>query len=299
MRAIPITSKNVFGFLSFIIMAIGFTFLFYHFGIAIKDRPAEEEVEVKYIQKGLYMYPRYKILVTNSENPSTVTKKQFDTIQIGDTISGYMKNEESFVTDKDVQFEKSLGIPILLFLYLAVFALAGGLFKSTTFFKNKMPGKEILLKIIKGATFALFYLFVITGLVLIGIVATNLFHKLNSWNKTEVEAMVLNANDEKHLIPYRAIRYNTYELLLTYQDKEREYHITNRAVSSATYDKYEPGDAITISYRNNNVYDTFIETESADEKIPVFLSIQTFLMVVYIAIVIAIIRGWRKKKRTQ
>lgn len=299
MKEIPITSKNVFGLVSFIIMAFGFTFLFYHFGITIKDKPAEEEVEVKYTQKGLYIYPRYKIQVTNSDEPSTVTKEQFELIESGDTISGYMKNEDSFVTDKDVQFEKSLGIPILLFLYLGVLALGGGLLKSTKFFKNKVTRKNKLLKMIKGVTLALLYLYFITGLVFIGIVATNLFHKVNKSNQTEVTAIVLDSEDEENLIPYRAIRYSSYELLLAYQDKEGEQHITNRAVSSATYNKYNPGDSIKLRYRNNNVYDTFIVTEDTDEIISPFFSMQTFMLGFYIATVFVIIRAWRKRKRKQ
>src|SRR5699024_6293743 len=76
MKAIPITTKNVSVFVAIILMTFGLTSLFYDFSSTIKDKPAEEKVEVKYSKKGLYSYPRYKIHVTNSEQPSTVTREQ-------------------------------------------------------------------------------------------------------------------------------------------------------------------------------------------------------------------------------
>lgn len=38
--------------------------------------------------------------------------------------------------------------------------------------------------------------------------------------------------------------------------KKEEEHITNKAVSGATYEKYESEETDPRSYRNNNVYDT-------------------------------------------
>src|SRR5699024_3390080 len=131
------------------------------------DKPVEEKVEVKYSKKGLYSYPRYKIHVTNSEEPSTVTREQFELIEPGDTITGYMKNEDSFVTDKDVQFEKTLAIPILIFLYLGVLVCGGGLFRSTDFFKNNVNHTRIVHKIYNGVVLTSVALYITAGLVLI------------------------------------------------------------------------------------------------------------------------------------
>lgn len=50
--------------------------------------------------------------------------------------------------------------------------------------------------------------------------ATNLFHAVNTWNQTEVTPTVLDGEDEINRIPYRAIKYNTYEFVLAYEDKE-------------------------------------------------------------------------------
>lgn len=57
-----------------------------------------------------------------------------------------MKNKDTFVTEKDIQFEKLLGIPILIALYLVVFIFGAGLLKNTTFIKNKLAYKNIVQK---------------------------------------------------------------------------------------------------------------------------------------------------------
>ncbi|MBO0996005.1 hypothetical protein [Bacillus sp. SD088] len=75
MRAIPVTFKNILVILIFIAMTYGFTWLYINFNETIKDKPAEETVELKYSKKGLYLYPRFEILVPNSERPSSVTKE--------------------------------------------------------------------------------------------------------------------------------------------------------------------------------------------------------------------------------
>src|SRR5699024_5035211 len=124
-------------------------------------------------------------------------------IQLGDTVSGYMKNEDSFVTSKDIRFEKMLAIPIFLFLYLGVLSIGGGLLRSTTYFKKRVTRKSKLNKMINGISVTLLAVFIITGLVFIGVVSTNLFYKLNKSNHTEVTATILESEDEVNHIPYR------------------------------------------------------------------------------------------------
>src|SRR5690625_7751388 len=97
MKELPITFKNIFIFLMLVAMTYGFTWLYTNFSKTIKDEPAEETIEFKYSKKGLYLYPRFEVLVSNSERPSTVSKEQFESIHVGDKISGYMKNADTFV----------------------------------------------------------------------------------------------------------------------------------------------------------------------------------------------------------
>lgn len=298
MGEIPTNSKSIFVLITFLFITIGFTWLYIHFSSTIKDEPVEETIELKYSKKGLYLYPRYEILVSNSDRPSTVSKEQFESIEAGDTISGYMKNKDTFVTEKDIQFEKLLGIPILIALYLVVFIFGAGLLKNTTFIKNKLAYKNIVQKIFMTSLLTLLGLYLLTGLILIALITTNIFHKINPWNQTEVTATVL-GGDYNETRSQRGASYTTYELFLHFQDQEGNDYITKKAVTGTTYNKYDLGESIPLIYRNNNADDTFIATKSANEIWPAFLNLYTFFIGFYLFSVFAMIRGWRKKKKRQ
>jgi len=297
-KEIPITTKNVFTFLLFVLMTVGFTFLFVHFSDTIKDEPAEEKVLAKYSKKGLYLYPRFEVQVSNSERPSTVSKEQFDSIELGDAIPGYMKNAETFVTEKDIRFELTLGVPILILLYFAVFFLAAGLLKSTSFIKNRTILYRGLNMTAKGTLFTILTIYILTGLVFTTLTATNIVHKLSAWNLTEAEATVL-GGDWNETRSNRGASYTTYELFLEYADENGEDHITKKAVTGETYNKYLSDDTLPILYRNNKVDDTFIKTKNINEILPAFLNLYTFFIGFYFATIFAMIKAWRKKKRKE
>lgn len=298
MRAIPVTFKNIFVLLMFIAMTYGFTWLYNNFTETIKDEPAEETVELKYSKKGLYLYPRFEVHVSNSERPSSVTKEQFEAIQIGDKISGYMKNEETFVTEKDIQFEKLLGIPILAVLYLATLSFGIGLLKNIRWIKNNKKRSNVLQKVVKVSISILLIMYVITGFVFTALTATNIFHKMNKWNLTEVEATVW-GGDYNITRSYKGASYTTYELLLQYQDESGKDHLTKKAVTGTTYNQYDVDEAIPLLYRNNDVYDTFMLTENINEIWPAFFNLYTFFLGFYFVSLFMMLKAWRRKKRKQ
>ncbi|GIO24697.1 hypothetical protein [Oceanobacillus sp. J11TS1] len=298
MDEVPINSKNILALIIFLLLTTGFTWLYINFNSTIKDEPAEETIELKYSKKGLYLYPRYEIHVSNSDRPSTVSKEQFESVEVGDTISGYMKTEDTFVTEKDIHFEKLLGIPILIVLYLAVLFVGAGLLKSTTFIKNKPSYKNIVQKVFMTSLLTLLGIYILTGLILVTLITTNIFNKVNTWNQTVVTASVL-GGDYNETRSQRGASYTTYELFLHFQDQEGKDYITKKAVTGTTYNKYDLDESIPLIYRNNNVYDTFIDTKSANEIWPAFLNLYTILIGFYLISVFAMIRGWRKKKKLQ
>lgn len=298
MRELPITFKNIFVFLMLIAMVYGFIWLYINFSKTIKDEPAEETVELKYSKKGLYLYPRFEILVSNSERPSTVSKEQFESIHVGDNISGYMKNADTFVTEKDIQFEKALGIPILIVLYLGVLIFGSGLLKSTKFMKRNQTCRNLLQKMVKMSIYTVLTLYILLGMIFLALTATNIFHKMNKWNQTEVTATVL-GGDFNETRSHRGASYTTYELFLRYQDQEGEDYITKKAVTGTTYNKYDINENIPLFYRNGNVYDTFIFTKSASEIWQAFLNLYTLFIGFYLVSLFAMFKAWRKKKQNQ
>lgn len=66
----------------------------------------EREVVERYVlekqsKKGLFLGPRYQIITDNDTYGSFVTKKEFESLAFGDTISGYATNEYSLFTKMD------------------------------------------------------------------------------------------------------------------------------------------------------------------------------------------------------
>ena len=279
-------------------MAYGYTGLYIDFYQSIKDKPAEETVEVKYSKKGLYLYPRFEIHVTDSDRPNAVSRERFESIQPGDTINGYMKDGDTFVTEKDIQFDKLLGTPILIILYLALLAYGGSLFKNTAFFKKYNLDKGFMKKVFKTSAYAITILYILIGFIFITLTATNIIHKLNKSNQTEVTATVI-GNDYEKTDSFRGGTYTIYELLLQYQDINGDNHTTKKAVTKTTYEKYDIKETVPLLYRNNDVYDTFIVTKGSDEIWGVFFNLYTFFLGFYVISVCVIIRVWRKKKRKQ
>src|SRR5699024_6162997 len=119
-----------------------------------------------------------------SERPSMVSKEQFESIESGDTISGYWKNPDEFVTEDGIQFELNLGYVILIFLYLFVLLFAIALLQNGPFVKRM----NIVPKIGKINLLAILMIYVMAGMFFTVSTATNIFHKLNTTNQTETEA---------------------------------------------------------------------------------------------------------------
>src|SRR5690625_3149684 len=290
----PIMSKNIS--ISFLLLAItlGFTFLIIHFNQTIKDEPVEETIELKYSKKGLYLFPRFEIIASNSERPSTVSKEQYESINIGDQISGYKKNADTFLTEKDIQFEIRLGVVILVFLYLFMFALSGSLLKNAKFFVKNKKRKNILHKMTKVNLYGVLAIYIAVGMTFTALTATNMVHKLNKWNQTEIEATVL-GGDSHRTRSQRGSSYTTYELFLLYQDQEGINHITKKAVTGNTYNAYDTEESIPLVYRNTNEYDTFIQTKHVNEIWPAFINLYVCFIAVYLISLFFIVKAWRKK----
>lgn len=298
MNEVPLTSKNIFTFLLLLAITLGFTLLLVYFNQTIKDEPVEETIEFKYSKKGLYLFPRFEIHVSNSERPSIVSKEQYESIAIGDKISGYKKNADTFVTEKDIQFEKGLGMVILFFLYFITLAYLGLLLKNTKFFAKSKKFKNILHQLIKINMYGFLTIYIVVGMLFTVLTATNVFHKLNKWNQTVGEATVL-GGDFHQTRSQRGASYTTYELFLLYQDKEGTNYITKKAVTGNTYNTYNSKEAVPLIYRNNNEYDTFIQTKHVNEVWPAFMNLYIFFITFYLISFFFLIKAWRKKKHKQ
>lgn len=141
-------------------------------------------------------------------------------------------------------------------------------------------------------------IYLISGLIMISLVATNAFHKLNKMNVIETDAIVL-GGDWESIRSSQGGSYTTHELLLLYSDDKSETYITKKAVTGPTYRAYSRGDTITLFYRNNNVYDTFVQAESMKEIFPAFINFFTFIIGAYLVSLYSFYRNWRKKRQNK
>lgn len=293
-KEIPITFKNILALILYILLTSGAHYI-------ITDIPLEEAVEdvvvEKNSKKGLYLYPRFEIKVEGSETPSMVSKEQFESIEIGDKVSGYMRDEDTFLTDKNIQMELMIGIPILVLFYLILFFWTIGLLNSTTFVKRRKKLHKVMLIALKSSVRVMFIIYFISGLIMISLVATNAFHKLNKMNVTETDAIILGGDWET--IRSNQGSYTNHELLLLYSDDKDETYITKKAVTGPTYRAYSKGDTITLFYRDNNVYDTFVQAESKKEIFPAFINFFTFIIGAYLVSLYSFYRKWRKDRQNK
>lgn len=296
-RAIPITFKNVSVVIFFFLLTIGFNYLVADTG-QLKEEAVEREVVAKHTKKGLYLYPRFEIYVEGKENSSMISKEEFESINIGDRVTGYIRGEETFMTDKDIQVELMIGSPILVFMYIVLIFLTLAMVNSTDFVKRRKKLSTYLLTTIDFLIKMLFVIYLLAGLIMLSLVAVNAFHKVNKFNLTEAEAIVL-GGDWERTRSHRGGAYTKYELFLLYKDDNNEMHISKKAVTKATYIAYDQGESIPIYYRNNNVYDTFVQAQSMKEVWPAFVNLITILLGIYVGSIIAIVRKWIKKRKRE
>lgn len=296
-REVPITFKNILVIIFLFLITIGFHYLVVA-AIQLKEEPVEREVIAKHTKKGLYLYPRFEIYVEDTERSSMISKEQFESIRIGDQVSGYIRDQETLMTDKDIQVELMIGIPILVFLYIALIFFILAMLNGTAFVKRRKKLSKFIFIAIGTLIKIVLVLYLLAGLIVLSLVAVNVFHKLNKFNLTEVDALVL-GGDWEHTRSHRGGGYTNYELFLLYTDNNDEEHITKKAVTGATYRDYDQGDSITIYYRNNNVYDTFVQAKSMKEVWPAFVNLLTIILGIYVASTIAIIRKWYKKRKSE
>lgn len=292
---VPINVKNIFLLILYLLFAVGFQFLILNVIKELNDEQIGATVESKHIKKGLYLYPRFEVYVEGFESPMKISKEEYDDLSIGDKVYGSVRNEDKLMTATEIKFELMIGIPILLLLYIVVILWSSSMLNSSSFIKRQKRLHRFIMKTRKHATFVLFFLYLFAGAIMIILVGINAFNKVNKMNLTKTEAIVL-GSDWDHIRSPKGGSYSTYELFLKYKDNKGESHITQKAVTSTTYDLYDQFDKVTLYYRNNNIYDTFIQTKSMKEYVFAFINLITIILALYLFSIIFIIYRRRKKR---
>lgn len=191
--------------------------------------------------------------------------------------------------------ELMIGLPILVVIYAVLIVWMLAMLYSTTCVKRRKNLSTYTIKTIKNLGKMILVIYLMAGFIMLSLVAVNVFHKLNKFNLTKVDAYVM-GGDWELTRSNRGGSYTNYELFLLYLDDERKRYITQKAVTGATYHEYERGDKITLFYRNNNAYDIFVQAKSMSEIWPAFLNFLTLILGLYVVSVFYLVRNWRKKR---
>lgn len=290
--------KSNLGFSLFLLLFIILSLLFL-VGILTSENTVsvyektEQNVVNKFSQKGLYFGPQY--FVESEEGlPNRVSKKEIYNLQIGDTYTVY--------GDKLSPGDLLLGGIISLFfiglVLFIIYILASTIFHDTKLFiwledRMKMDGKwsKKLGKIVKKAAIIVIVAAMIMTILLIG---KNAFFKVLPYGKTEVEAEIIDREEDEIRSPKSIIK--TYTLTLQYKDEAGTLYETEKDVTGTTYDLYASETFIPITYRNHHPFDTFIGDQSFMEFISPIFRWESIFLATIIYLTYLIIRNMSKKR---
>lgn len=278
---------------------------------------SEQYVLEKQSEKGLFLGPRYQIITDRDGSSSFVTKKKFESLELGDPIKGHYSNEHHFYTKLDDFYESSLLISLVL-ITGALFAicLLGFIYSIPCIEKkvterNKLEqaqksGKGKKKKRRKKKKRKLEFWMVLLGVIVaIGLVyntlyTVNLLHKMIPIGQTTVEAEIIDRESDIN-ITTRA-NYSTHYLTILFTVDDGQTYRVKKEITGSTYNEREDHSLIDISYRNNNPYDIFIKTKSVPAVISLLLNRYTIIYFLVLFIVFGVIiycwdnrKRWRKK----
>lgn len=271
------------------------TIAVHYFVVAPEKQETEAIVGFKNSKKGLYLFPRYEILVHGSDKETSVSKETYYSIEIGDNIEGYMRADRHFVTEDQIQMERLYFVPVLIFLDGFWFFYLLKMLSERKFVKQREKLAKLFKTIFKSGEIAILVSLLLAGLVMTILVVTNVYHKLDKSNLIEAEATVL-AKDRSYTRSPRG-SFSTYELLLLYSDREDRAQVTKKAVTRTTFKAYDSKDELTLFYRKNNVDDTFIQAESFNEVWPALVSLFTLIISLYFVSAYFILRAWHRERQ--
>ncbi|WP_080876098.1 DUF3592 domain-containing protein [Oceanobacillus timonensis] len=238
------------------------------------DMEAESPVIQKSSTKGLYMGPNYHVMMLNGDRYD-VSKKEIYQLQIGDTYGTQKKS-----SIKTAILLGAILYPASILILWFVWGIFSGLFPESRLvqwvYKKERENKKRL-KDIGGMALKIgILLFIVICTVIYLFIGKNLFYKMNPMGKEEAMAEIIDKEQER--TSYGRGVTEKYTFALQYQDQTGTTYKTEKGVSSFTYQLYQNGDEIAITYRIKHPYDTFIKTSKIGEILSVLISWGSFLI---------------------
>lgn len=251
-------------------------------------------VAAKYSEKGLYFGPQYFI---ESEDgiPSRVSKKEIDDLEIGDPYTVH----RSGLSSRDLLLSGIIFLLGLSFFLFIIFSLVSTIFQETRLIKwlsnrwetRKRRSRKIR-PFLKKATTITVVVIITIPLLFIG---KNLFYKVMPYGKTQVEAEIIDRDQDVQRGSRVVIQ--TYTLTLEYKNETGALYKTRKDVTRKTYDLYVDQRSIPIAYRNSNPLDVFIANQSIREWISPLFRLETLFLLTMIYLTYFILRKMIKREK--
>lgn len=277
--------------------------------------PASGIVTEKTGTKSLFKPPAYNVRVllpNGKESPylHRVSKKQLNAISVGDRVEGYSAHSADFSTIRDIFYDSLFyffGIIILGFIAFCclvafVFSIPGieRLEKKTPSKrkkKRKRKKRNESREQVERSGWRIAWSVIFIFLLFLTPAAINTVRKLWPFGKTEKHAMIVDTNS---YVTYRRHEDSSYELTISFLDHAGNHIRVIKDVTNHTYQQYNIGDILPITYRNANPYDLFVPGTSIWDIYYAVLTAEAFVYMVIIAVTVFV--GWaywtggRKKK---
>ena len=297
----------------------------------IKNSPlvtAEKEtvtVVDKTAVKGLFRPPAYYVKVdANSKNSDTlfdglinrVTSKQMRSLEVGDSIDGYILDNARFLTTYDLVVDGMLFLFGIFVLFILIVGLVVG------FIFSLLPRKENKKRNVKKnnkkeskeesklpSIFKWLFLVVLSVIIIIFSFQflVNSIHKIIPVGQTTTDALIIDKYSEREwqFVPapifVDQVVDALFEFTLSYEDESGETYKIVKAVTAHTFENYDISDTIPISYRNSNPLDVFIRNTTFMDAIQAIryweLGIYLFTVVAAILVVVFwVVNKFKRKK---
>lgn len=280
--------------------------------VTSERKSSEQYILEKQSEKGLFFGPRYQIITNHDIAPSLVTKKKFESLELGDTIQGHLTNTKQFYTKTDdfyavftaIVLIVLIGAALLLFLFLFLISIPY-IDKKLTELNGRKQGK---IKKQRRRKKKIKFWMVLAGiLVAIGLVfntlyTVNLFHKIVPIAQTTVEAEIIDQVSDINITSKG--NFSTHYLTVRFTAEDGQDYRVEKEVTGTTYNKWASETSIDIRYRNSNPYTIFIKTTSVFELISVLLHRWTIVYLMFLLVIFGAIsyysdnRKRRRKKHT-
>src|SRR5699024_2054831 len=159
------------------------------------------------------------------ESASYVSKKPFDPLEFGDTVSGYETAENGFYTKLDFIYDSFILVPLIIGLGLIVMFYTIILLTRIPVLALMLARRRLVPRSVKyWTTLFIIIVYTLCALVFILLVSKNLFFKVIPIGKTEAEGLIVEQDYNINITSQGD--YSTYDLTIQFLDEEgKEYQV--------------------------------------------------------------------------